>query len=264
MLLRSDGSAVAIKWNEDRDIPALDDGLEYTPISAGYVHTVLLRSDGCAVAIGANDNGQCHIPALDEGIAYTQVSAGYFHTVLLQSDGCAVAVGDNEHGQCDIPPLDEGMAYTQISAGLHHTVLIRSDGCAVAIGEVVDGQCDIPLLEPGMCYVGDMTSSRDFVLQLDLVREDDAVSLICSTLAGEERYRLIAQGVDSAWETHKKIARGLKINLPNLQLILPDGQLLARICCANPGASVAGVTQSISHSGTIHSLTAGTDRANPS
>ena len=64
----------------------------------------------------------------------------------------------------------------------------------------------------------------------------------------------------------KKIARELKINLPNLQLILPDGQLLAKICHANPGASVAEVTQSISHSGTFHSFwtTAGTPTwANP-
>ena len=112
----------------------------------------------------------------------------------------------------------------------------------------------MPLPEPGICYIGDLTCSRDVALQLDLVGEDDEVSLICSTLAGEERYRLIAEAVDSAWETYKKIARELKINLPNLQLILPDGQLLAKICHANPGASVAEVTQSICHSGTFHSF----------
>jgi hypothetical protein len=72
----------------------------------------------------------------------------------------------------------------------------------------------------------------------------DAVTLICSTLVGEERYRLIARGVDSAWETHKRIACELNVNLSNLQLILPDGQLLAKICRTNPGASVAEVSQS--------------------
>ena len=103
-------------------------------VSAGDSHTVLLRSDGSAVAIGDSRDGQCNIPALDEGLAYTQVSAGSVHTVLLRSDGSAVAIGDSRGGQCDIPPLDEGMAYTQVSAGNIHTVLLRSDGSAVSVG----------------------------------------------------------------------------------------------------------------------------------
>eukprot|EP00435_Cladocopium_sp_Y103_P056776 s1077_g19.t1 len=324
VLLRSDGNAVAIGHNEygQCNIPALDEGIAYTQISAGYNHTVFLRSDGCAFAVGDNRNGQCNIPALDEGMAYTQISAGFHHTVFLRSDGCAFAVGDNRNGQCNIPPLDEGMAYThvsgggghtvllrsdgsavaiggngyrqcnipsldegmaytQISAGFHHTVLLRSDGNAVAIGEGKYGQCDIPPLEegtaytqvfagwghtvflrsdgsavakgfnaigqcniplpePGMYYVGDVTCAGDVALQLQaVVEDDDAVALICSTLVGEERLRLTVLGVDSAWDTHKRIARELNVNLPNLHLVLPNGQLLAKICHANPAALVA-------------------------
>ena len=94
-------------------------------------------------------------------------------------------------GRCNIPPLDEGLAYTKISAGAtHNTVLLRSDGCAVAIGENRDGQCNIPLPEPGICYVGDLTCGRDIALQVECVRVGDAVTLLCSTLAGEERFRL--------------------------------------------------------------------------
>ena len=63
------------------NIPALDEGLAYTQVSAGGLHTVLLRSDGSAVGIGDSSDGQCNIPALDEGLAYTQVSAGSVHTV---------------------------------------------------------------------------------------------------------------------------------------------------------------------------------------
>jgi hypothetical protein len=50
--------------------------------------------------------------------------------------------------------------------------------------------------------------------------------LICSTLSGEERFRLTVEGVDSAWETHKRIAREMNVNLPNLLFVLPDVQLL--------------------------------------
>jgi alpha-tubulin suppressor-like RCC1 family protein len=71
-------------------------------------HTVLLRSDGVAVACGRNNQGQCNIPPLDEGLSYSSVSAGYDHTVLLRSDGHAVCCGQNDFGQCDIPPLKPG------------------------------------------------------------------------------------------------------------------------------------------------------------
>ena len=74
-------------------------------VSAGGRHTVLLRSDGRAVAFGMNGYGQCDLPPLEEGMSYTQVSAGRYHTVLLRSDGSAVACGWNNFGQCEILSL---------------------------------------------------------------------------------------------------------------------------------------------------------------
>ena len=73
------------------NIPPLDEGLKYTHVSAGESHTVLLRSDGSAVACGSNYSGECNIPPLNQGLTYTDVSAGLSHTVLLRSDGIAVA-----------------------------------------------------------------------------------------------------------------------------------------------------------------------------
>ena len=99
-----------------------------------------------------------------------------------------------------------------------------------------------------MRYVGD-TRATDLVLLLELVGQDDAITLTCSTLAGEERFRLIARAADSAWETHKRIARELNVNLANLHLMLPDGKLLAKVCRKNPGTSVAKVSQSTQNSG---------------
>ena len=58
-----------------------------TQVAAGRAHTVLLRSDGTAVACGRNFDGQCTIPALEGELSYTQVAAGDEHTVLLRSDG---------------------------------------------------------------------------------------------------------------------------------------------------------------------------------
>jgi hypothetical protein len=136
--------------------------------------------------------------------------------------------------------------YYQISAGHSYTVLLQSDGRPFADGKNDHGQCHIPWPKSGM-YRDNFTYGTDLALQLEFVDEDDAVKLICSTLAGEERLHLTAQGVDSAWETHKRIARELSVNLPNLQLVLPDGQLLANTCRANPRISVAEVAQSTKH-----------------
>ena len=91
--------------------------LAYTQVSAGDCHTVLLRSNGCAVACGRNRCGLWNIPPSDAGLSYNQVSAGLLRTVLLRSDGCAVACGNNRDGQCNIPPLEAGVSYIQVSAG---------------------------------------------------------------------------------------------------------------------------------------------------
>ena len=40
-------------------------------VVAGDAHTVLLRSDGTAVACGRNSDGQCDLPALEGGLTYT-------------------------------------------------------------------------------------------------------------------------------------------------------------------------------------------------
>ena len=127
--------------------------MSYTQVDAGVYHTVLLRSDGCAVACGSNTSGQCNIPPVDEDIFYTQVSAGLGHTVLLRSDGRAVACGSNAHGRCNIPPLDAGVSYMQVSAGNVHTLLLQSDGGAVACGRNgSNGTCNIPPLDEGVWY----------------------------------------------------------------------------------------------------------------
>ena len=80
-------------------------------VAAGYGHTVLLRSDGAAVACGNIDDGQCDMPDLDEDYTIVQASAGWGHTVLLRSDGVVLTCGDHDDGQCNIPALVEGLVY---------------------------------------------------------------------------------------------------------------------------------------------------------
>ena len=81
--------------------------------AAGCLHTVLLRSDGTAVACGDDGGGRCRIPALEGEVTYTQVAAGVYHTVLLRSDGTAVACGYDGDGRCRIPALEDAVTYTR-------------------------------------------------------------------------------------------------------------------------------------------------------
>ena len=167
-------------------IPPLDEGLSYSQVSAGDRNTVLLRSDGQAVAWGDIflDNAAFHPWMKDFHTArFLQVMATQcFSEVMVKLLLGAIFFGTMQHstlgwrtfiqpgfcrwwphsasqkwwsscclgryffGQCSIPPLDEGLSYSQVSAGDRNTVLLRSDGQAVACGSNPDGRCSIPSL----------------------------------------------------------------------------------------------------------------------
>ena len=143
-------------------------------VSAGWNHTVGLKSDGTVVAAGYNKYGQCDVSGWTDIVA---VSAGSDHTVGLKADGTVVAVGDNEDGKCDvggwtdivaisagddytvgvktdgtvvavgyeyyIQGLDRWTDIVAVSAGDYHTVGLKSDGTVVAKGSDNDGECDV-------------------------------------------------------------------------------------------------------------------------
>ena len=56
-------------------------------------HTIVLTSDGRAVAFRFEQFGQCTVPEMPEGVRYVGCTAGRENTVLLSSDGRAVAFG---------------------------------------------------------------------------------------------------------------------------------------------------------------------------
>ena len=108
-----------------------------TTISAGYQHTVSLRTDGTVVATGYSANKRCDVTEWSDIIF---VSAGDTHTVGLKSDGTPIVVGDNGLGQCDV---NDWSNISGISAGSYYTVGLKADGTVVATGNNPFGQCDV-------------------------------------------------------------------------------------------------------------------------
>ncbi|CAK0805528.1 unnamed protein product, partial [Prorocentrum cordatum] len=100
------------------DVPALEGGVTYTHVAAGWYHTVLLQSDKAVATCGDNAYGQCDVPALEGGVAYTHVAAGGCNTVLLRSDKAVAACGNNAFGHCDVPALEGGVTYTACLFGV--------------------------------------------------------------------------------------------------------------------------------------------------
>jgi endonuclease/exonuclease/phosphatase family metal-dependent hydrolase len=134
--LKSDGTVVAV-GDTYFDQCNVSGWSGITQVSAGLGHTVGLKSDGTVVAVGYTSFGQCDVSGWS-GI--TQVSAGHNHTVGLKSDGTVVAVGINDYGQCDVSGWS---GITQVSGGYRHTVGLKSDGTVVAVGSNSYGQCNV-------------------------------------------------------------------------------------------------------------------------
>merc|ERR1712032_371462 len=90
------------------NFPALDEGLMYCQVAAGGEHTVLLRSDGAAVACGDNVDGQCALPDPEPDLRYV---IRLMPTLVLQAayDGATlrfVSLGGKELYQIPAAPAD--------------------------------------------------------------------------------------------------------------------------------------------------------------
>jgi hypothetical protein len=70
-------------------------------VSAGYLHSVALCSDGTVTAWGDDTFGQTDVPpGLSNIVA---IAAGNFHTLALSSNGNIVGWGDDSLNQLEVP-----------------------------------------------------------------------------------------------------------------------------------------------------------------
>ena len=147
--------------------------------------SILLRSNGAALACGDYFRGQCNIHSLDGYLTYMQLAGVNVPIIRLRTDGVAVACGLCYFGPCIILTLDGQrtqsvqcnpraltgqITCTQVAEGTQHIFPWRSDGSGLASGGNVFGQRIIPAL------VGTLTCTQVIVRYVGtlLVRSDSS------------------------------------------------------------------------------------------
>ena len=131
-----------VSWGENGNGQATIPGdlSNVVQVSAGYSHSLALKSDGTVVGWGWNALGQTTIPVGLSNVV--QVAGGIGHSLALKNDGTVVGWGTDGFGQTTIPV---GLSnVVQVAAGFHHSLALKSDGTVVGWGNDNFGAATIP------------------------------------------------------------------------------------------------------------------------
>ena len=134
----------------------------WTAVSAGWAHTMALKSDGTLWAWGDNGYGALGLGStaasdknsptqVDPGSTWKAVSTGCDYTVAIKSDGTLWAWGENNYGQLGLGSADgnahptptqvaSGTTWKAVSCGQCDTLAIKSDGTLWGWGSNGDGE----------------------------------------------------------------------------------------------------------------------------
>ena len=250
-----------------REIPEAGDGLVYTQACAGGHHTVLLRSDGQATAVGrhwytemlppeppASDDsrtahvgrvpgpprdtptGLCEVPRLEKGTWFVHVAAGDgFNTGFLRSDAWFWSV-DHLQDHYKLLPFLQGVdrVVTDIAMGRYHTVMLTDDGRVNAWSFVNrgnrHGQCEVPPLETDMKYIA-ISAGHD---QTGLLRSDGRAIVLGRNDYGQSEVPLPPSG-----ESFVRPSTVPHVHVVQLFWVLVDEAYFDVVCRELSGVTIA-------------------------
>ncbi|WP_157630925.1 RCC1 domain-containing protein [Kribbella catacumbae] len=141
-------------------LSGLPDGVQAVGIAAGFLHSLVLGSDGIVYGTGNNSHGQLTgvgsrdtltpLAGLPGGIQATAIAAARRHSLVVGSNGTAYGTGDNGNGQLTgtgnrttLTPLDglpDGVSAIATGSGDAFSLVIGSDGAVYGTGRNEEGQ----------------------------------------------------------------------------------------------------------------------------
>jgi formylglycine-generating enzyme required for sulfatase activity len=141
LALRSDGTIAG--WGNNRwGVADPPDGNDYVAVAAGTRFSLALKRDGSIVGWGWGGSGAKYPP---DGNDFVAVSAGSNHALALKRDGSIVGWGNrlraSDWGQARRPP---GNDFVAIAAGGRHSLALKSGGSIVGWGSNTFGAAEPP------------------------------------------------------------------------------------------------------------------------
>lgn len=131
----------------------ISDPLVAPAISAGWLHSLVLKADGTAWATGWNSEGQLGDGTIIDRTVpvqvlarVTAVAAGSTHSLFLKNDGTVWATGSNSYGELGASlsptrtPIQTLSGVVAIAAGSGFSIFLKPDGTALASGNNFYGQ----------------------------------------------------------------------------------------------------------------------------
>ena len=138
--LKTDGTVIAWGRNNQLQIDVPVDLFNITAIAAGGFHNLALINDTTVRCWGGNSSGQSTPPAGLSNIV--AIAAGYSHSLALTIDGRITVWGDNSYQQTNLPTGASNVV--AIAANLFNSVALLNDGRVLAWGDNTYGQTNIP------------------------------------------------------------------------------------------------------------------------
>ncbi len=185
-------------------------------VSAGYQHTMILKTDDTLWGVGRNNVGQLgdgsttdqktpvqvRTAASQPITNVAQVSVGFEHSMIVVKNGTLWAVGYNKYGQLgnssyDNPqnPVKVMNGVTQVSAGTYHTMIVKTDSTLWAVGKNVYGQLGD----------GSTTNQKTPVQVMEIPAEGEPPRVMTNVVqvSASRDHTLIVKTDDSLWAVGK-------------------------------------------------------------
>jgi alpha-tubulin suppressor-like RCC1 family protein len=123
-------------------------------VSAGYTHTLFVKTDGSLWGMGENSSGQLGDGSISSRYTPVQIatgvasaSAGSSHSLFVKTDGSLWAMGNNYRGQLGTGGNDSHTTPVQIATGVasasaasSYSLFIKADGSLWSMGSNESGQ----------------------------------------------------------------------------------------------------------------------------